>query len=67
VAARIVTFKLDEELLALLDEAARRLGFQHRSELIREAIKQYLERHGVVVPVPRERVDPRSVGLEIEV
>ena len=38
---RVVSFKVDEELLEALEEAARRKRVP-KSELIRRAIKQYL-------------------------
>ena len=38
---RIVTFKIEPEKLELLDKTASMLGL-NRSELIREAIKQYI-------------------------
>ena len=65
---RIVTFKLDEEVLYALDQAARKLGYDHRSELIREALLEFLERRGFRVPEPspRERVDPRAAIYVIE-
>jgi len=40
---RVVTFKVDDELLKMLDLTASRLGVP-RSELIREAIIKYLSR-----------------------
>ena len=45
---RIVTFKVDEDLLYLLDRYARSIGVS-RSDVIREAIREYLERRGVKV------------------
>lgn len=65
---RIVTFKLDEEVLHALDQAARKLGYDHRSELIRRAIVEFLERRGFRVPEPSngERVDPRAAVFLVE-
>lgn len=40
---RVVVFKIDEELLERLDDMARAWGVS-RSEIIREAIRQYLLR-----------------------
>ncbi len=39
---RIVTFKVEEDFLEQIDLAARRLGLS-RSDLIREAIENYLK------------------------
>ena len=64
---RIVTFKLDDSLLRIVDQAARKLGFTHRSELIRRAIVEFLERRGFRVSEPsRERVDPRAAVFLVE-
>jgi len=38
-----ITFKVDDELLKKVDLLVRELGFQNRSELIREAIVTYLK------------------------
>ncbi|MEM0173775.1 MAG: ribbon-helix-helix domain-containing protein [Sulfolobaceae archaeon] len=38
-----VTFKLDEEIMQKLDFLVKELGFQNRSELIRDAIEKYLK------------------------
>lgn len=40
---KVVTFKLEEGLLYLLDELAEKQG-KARSEIIREAILQYLRK-----------------------
>ncbi len=50
---RVVTFKVDEELLAVLDLYAinNRL---HRSEVIREAIKFYLSHYKIKEKYQRE-------------
>jgi len=64
---RIVTFKLDDSLLRTVDSAARKLGYDHRSELIREAIVEFLERRGFRVDRSRiERVDPRAAVFLVE-
>jgi metal-responsive CopG/Arc/MetJ family transcriptional regulator len=47
---RIITLKVPEEFLEVVDSVYRKLGFDHRSELIREAVRQFLERHGIEVP-----------------
>ena len=39
---RVVSVKLEETLLALLDEVWRSLGYQNRSQFIREAIVWYM-------------------------
>ena len=38
---RVVTFKIDPDVLAVVDEAARKLGLS-RSELIRMALESYI-------------------------
>lgn len=47
---RVVTFKLDARLLAALDNAAAMLGYDSRSEIIREALREFLERRGLLPP-----------------
>lgn len=37
-----ISFKIEEELLNKVDEAVRILGYSNRSELIRDAIKEYI-------------------------
>jgi len=37
-----ISFKLEEELLKLVDEAVKSLGYANRSELIRDAILEYI-------------------------
>jgi len=44
----LVTFKVDYELLNALDALASRLG-KSRSEVIREAIKDYIAKHGEII------------------
>ena len=39
----IVTMKIEEELLAQIDKATEILGFKNRSDLIRDAIQEYLK------------------------
>lgn len=65
---RIVTFKIDEALLELLDEYARREG-RSRSEVIREAIVRLLRSEGYDVEGARRRAWGRSEerGIVIEV
>ena len=41
---RPITFKVDQRLLLAIDAAAAREGMA-RSELIRKAIQEYLEKH----------------------
>lgn len=55
---RIVTFKIDEELLEKLDEYAQRVK-KPRSEIIREAIREYLER--------RETEDVKRVAARVKI
>mgnify|MGYP001770654766 CR=1 FL=1 len=40
---RVVTFKIPEEFLQKIDEAAKDNGFDSRSELIRKALEEYLK------------------------
>lgn len=53
-----ITFKIEEELLEELDDYVYRLRqkrlFVTRSEIIRKAIVEYLERHSRVPPVTIE-------------
>ncbi len=63
---RIVTFKIEEELLEALDTYARRKGLT-RSEAIRAAIARMLRAEGVRVKPRKEEVDPRSPVIEIPV
>ncbi len=66
---RVVTFKMPEEVLDILDEYARSRGIS-RSEAIREAISQLLEREGYrVVAATREAplADGRSLVIEVDV
>lgn len=37
-----ISFKLEEELLKQIDEAVKSLGYSNRSELIRDAILEYI-------------------------
>lgn len=37
-----ISFKLEEELLKQVDEAVKILGYANRSELIRDAILEYI-------------------------
>lgn len=43
---KVITLKVDENLLQALDDAARREGIS-RSEVIRRALVRYLEEMGV--------------------
>jgi len=70
VAIRVVTFKVDEEVVEELDRLAKRRRLT-RSELIREAIERYLREQGVPMR-PRHspavlRHDPRALVFEVEV
>lgn len=37
-----ISFKIEEELLNKIDEAVKALGYSNRSELIRDAIREYI-------------------------
>ncbi len=65
---RIVTFKIDDELLLVLDRYAREKNLT-RSEVIREAIEKLLRTEGIKIPkrIPTLRYDPRSPIIEITV
>jgi len=54
---RVVTVKMEEELVEAIDVFAR-LRRMTRSELIRRAVREYLEKHG-------ERVDPSPKIIRI--
>ena len=59
---RVVTFKLEEEVLEALDQLVKKLGKSNRSEVIRLAIMQLLEKHGIKVevkPKPRRLPYPK--------
>ncbi len=62
---RIVTFKISQELLEMLDLYAREKGMS-RSEAIREAIKMLLTSSGMKLPTSRVTVpDTRAQVFEI--
>lgn len=51
----------------MVDQATRKLGYDHRSELIRRAIAEFLECRGFRVPKSRaEPVDPKAVVFLVE-
>ncbi len=60
---RIVTFKIDENLLRVLDMCARRYRMT-RSELIREAIEYYLRSKGMEIP-PRRQTSTASQDAHV--
>lgn len=49
---RVVTFKMEEEEVDRLDYYARRKGLS-RSEVIREAVRQYVTKNIENLPKPR--------------
>ncbi|KSW11708.1 hypothetical protein CF15_02505 [Pyrodictium occultum] len=65
---RIVTFKIEEDVLAVLDRYARMRRLT-RSEVIREAIERLLRSEGIEVPKSRNsvRYDPRAPVIEVPV
>ncbi|ALL00549.1 hypothetical protein Pyrde_0499 [Pyrodictium delaneyi] len=65
---RIVTFKIEEDMLAILDRYARMRRLT-RSEVIREAIERLLRSEGIEVPKRPSppRYDPRAPLIEIPV
>ncbi|MET1127996.1 MAG: ribbon-helix-helix protein, CopG family [Thermoproteota archaeon] len=65
---RIVTFKIDEDLLSVLDSYARKKRLT-RSEVIREAIERLLKDEGIRLPEKRSlfKVNPRAPIIEVVV
>ncbi len=64
---RIVTFKIDSELLKILDRYAKSKRMT-RSEVIREAIIRLLESEGIKVePLMRRSIESRGPVIEITV
>ncbi|HID41190.1 MAG TPA: CopG family transcriptional regulator [Pyrodictium sp.] len=68
---RIVTVKVEERVVELLDKVARMSGGS-RSELIREAIYMYLKSRGVVISrsevmVSRPKFHDRAPVIEVDV
>jgi len=41
-STRTVTVKMEEEFIAKIDEFSKEMGYENRSEMIREAISHYL-------------------------
>ncbi|BAB67624.1 ribbon-helix-helix domain-containing protein [Sulfurisphaera tokodaii] len=39
----VITFKLDEDFLKTIDDLVKRLGYNNRSDLIRDAIMSYID------------------------
>ena len=67
----LITFRISEEVAMILEDYAKKHGMS-KSEVIREAVVEYLRRHGfkrlppALSPVPRH--DPRrSLVIEVEV
>ena len=56
---RVVSFKAEEELVNILDRLAKIMD-KHRSELIREALEQYIEQHRDLL----ETYKPRNTVTE---
>lgn len=52
---QVVTIKLHEDLVAVVDAAVSILGLNSRSDLIRRAIVEFLERHGVLKLLAKRR------------
>ncbi|AKA72584.1 ribbon-helix-helix protein, CopG family [Saccharolobus solfataricus] len=38
----VITFKLEENNLSTVDEIVKKLGYEHRSDFIRDAIEKYI-------------------------
>ena len=56
MAAKVITVRLPEDMLPELDQAARRENCS-RSELIEQAIRQYLEEGGRLIPLDEAEPD----------
>ena len=64
---KIVSFKCPEPLVQLMMQAVRDLGFSSISELIREAIREYLERHYIRTKRMPQHTLPRRPRKENDV
>ncbi len=66
--SRVVTFKMDPQLLELVDRTARELSIS-RSELIRAAIEEFLSKLGALVSRDENfrKNDVNRSNLDIEV
>ncbi|BES81262.1 hypothetical protein [Pyrodictium abyssi] len=62
---RVVTVKLGEGLLQRIDDARVLLGWPHRSDVIRKAVIEFLERRGLL-PVHQPTSSGQAIELEIE-
>lgn len=69
MALRTVTVKLDDEVVSLLDSISRKLGYNYRSDVIREALEDWLRRHGfkVNLSISRPKHNDRGLVFEVEV
>jgi metal-responsive CopG/Arc/MetJ family transcriptional regulator len=38
----VITFKLEENILSMVDEIVKKLGYDYRSDFIRDAIEKYI-------------------------
>ncbi|QXJ31589.1 ribbon-helix-helix domain-containing protein [Saccharolobus shibatae] len=38
----VITFKLEENILSMVDEIVKNLGYEYRSDFIRDAIEKYI-------------------------
>lgn len=43
MTTELVTFKMEEDFLGIVDETAKRAGFQNRTEFIRCALREKIE------------------------
>jgi Arc/MetJ-type ribon-helix-helix transcriptional regulator len=60
----LLNFAVDEAFLRELDKAARAAGYGNRSQFIRDAIFEKLERMGLQVPAELKAAPPRSQFAE---
>jgi Arc/MetJ-type ribon-helix-helix transcriptional regulator len=60
----LLNFAVDEAFLRELDKAARAAGYGNRSQFIRDAIFEKLERMGLQVPAELKAAPPRSKFAE---
>jgi len=67
---KIVTVKLPEELVDLIDDLVTKLKYSNRSEFIREAIRQYIQQllqKGIVSPADILRTSAKGRSSKIKV
>ncbi len=58
-----MTVRLPKETLSLMDAMLHAFGFPHRSEFVRVAVEEYIERRKIGLVVPQREVEEISVKL----